>query len=249
MTLPLWVAEAAKDFWSMAGGPEPFPRNLRIPIANALPLTVVLLPRLRVTAVDDWLRARGIACAAAIADRSLRACLVARRGQGFVFVEGADPEDEQRFSIAHELAHFLRDYWQPRQEVRRRLGPAALEVLDGERPPTPEERIHGLLARVPLGFHVHLMERTADGRFASAAIDLAERDADLLAFELLAPSREVLEGATSPRTAERRASVRQRLVGVFGLPAGPAERYAGILVPEPREPASLLHRLGLIDTS
>ncbi len=249
MMTPLWVSETADAFWKAAGGLEPFPRNLRIPIANALPLTVVLLPRLRVIAVDAWLRARAIACATASIDRALRACLVARHGQGFIFVDGLDPEDEQRFSVAHELAHFLREYWQPRQDAIQRLGPSAREVLDGERPPTPEERIHGLLARVRLDFHVHLMERTPDGRFADATVGRAEHDADLLAFELLAPACDVLAGLAACTAVERRARVRQRLIGVFGLPSGPAERYARLLIPEAHAPASLLQRLGLIDSS
>ena len=29
MSAPLWVADLASEFWSLAGGPEPFPRRLR----------------------------------------------------------------------------------------------------------------------------------------------------------------------------------------------------------------------------
>ena len=249
MTMPLWVSEAADSFWSAAGGPEPFPRNLRIPIANALPVSVVLLPRLRVAAVEDWLQRRGIRCATAAQDRPLRACLVARYGHGFIVVEGADPEDEQRFSLAHELAHFLRHYWQPRCQAAERLGESALEVLDGERPPSQDERIHGLLAHVRLGFHVHLMDRTADHQVAGAAVDLAERDADLLAFELLAPGDAVIENVPRLPPEQYREAIRRRLVTDFRLPADPAERYARLLVPERHRPSPLLHRLGFVDSS
>lgn len=244
--MPLWVAELADAFWAAAGGPEPVPRDLRVPIATALPLTVVLLPRLGVAAVDTWLRRRGIPRGLAVTDRPLRACLVARSGHGIILLEGTDPEDEQRFSLAHELAHFLRHYWQPRREVAALLGPGVLAVLDGDRAPRPDERIHALLAHVPLGFHVHLMARTPAGGVEDAATDLAERDADLLAWELLAASMEVVRAVPTLAAEERRAAVTHLLTTGYGLPAAPARRYAALLVPATQRPDSLIRRLGLV---
>jgi hypothetical protein len=238
---PLWVSEAAGEFWAAAGGEEGFPRELRGPIARALPLAVVLLPRLRVSAVDDWLRRQGIACAVGARDRWLRACLVARRGQGIAFVDGTDPEDEQRYSLAHELAHFLRDYSRPRAMAAAKLGPGVLAVLDGERPARPEERVDALLARTPIGLHVHLMARDAEGGIADAAIAAAEADADRLAYELLAPGERVLSGGERDV-----AALAGELVAGYGLPAGAAERYAAELVGPRPAAESFARRLGLV---
>lgn len=239
MTAPLWVTELAAAFWEAAGGPEPFPRDLRAPIARALPLAVVLLPRLRVTGLDAWLRARGIACGTDLADRPLRACLVARAGHGLVFLDGADGDDDQRFSLAHELAHFLRHYLQPRRTAREHLGAGILEVLDGERPPRHEERVHALLAGIQVGYHVHLMERR-EGRPASAVIERAEREADLLAFELLAPATAVLAALPASPGVDRQARAVGALRERFGFPAGAAQRYAAQIFPHaPRGDAFL----------
>jgi hypothetical protein len=89
------------------------------------------------------------------------------------------------------------------------------------------------------------MDRTAEGQFASAAIDDAERDADVLAYELLAPSAFVLASIGSGSSLDRRATMAADLTHGYGLPVRVAARYAAILVPRADRPDSLVHRLGL----
>lgn len=241
----LWISETTEMFWKGAGAPEPFPRNLRIPIANSLSLAIVSMPALRLTGVERWMSNQGAICGIGVDDRKLRACLVARYGQGIIFLDGSDPEDEQRFSLAHELAHYLRDYLAPRRLASERLGKDVLEVLDGDRPPRHEERVHALLARVQIGFHVHLMDRSPDGNIVSDAIEEAERDADRLALELLAPSEEVLDEARQYSPERRREALVRSLIEVYGLPATLAAYYALLLVPKPKKEESFVRRLGL----
>src|SRR5205085_3975397 len=112
-------------------------------------------------------------------DRPLRGCLLACDGAGFIFLDAADPPAERTFSLAHELAHFLRDYWRPRQRAFAALGGSVREVFDGGRAPRREERLHALLRGVSLGPHVHLMAR--DGGTPPPEVAAAESDADRLA--------------------------------------------------------------------
>jgi hypothetical protein len=227
MSVPLWVAELAGAFWELARESEPFPRNLRRAIARAVPLSVVLLPQLSVSAALRWLQTAGLVCELPGQDRPLRGCLVARCGHGVALIDGADADDEQRYSIAHELAHFLRDYWNERRRIGKRLGLAALEVLDGERPPTSQERLQAMLRNVSLGFHLHLMERDAEGQPTTPSILTSEADADRLAYELLAPADEVLAHAQCPTEN----GLVERLRITFGLPGVQASGYARILLP------------------
>jgi hypothetical protein len=238
--VPLWVAELADAFWGAAGVREPFPRALRRPIARALQVVILTLPRLRFNDVLAWLQRHRIACPCSAADRSLHACLAAWAGWGYIFLDGTDPEDEQRLSLAHELAHFLRHYWQPRQVATRRLGEQVLEVLDGRRQPTRAERLHALLASVPVGFHLHLLDRDPEGGFPAGTVLAAEEEADRLAYELLAPADEVM----SRLGPDQEQNLAEFLRTDFGLPAAHASRYRDFLVPPaPADP--LLKRLGL----
>ena len=240
MSAPLWVRELAGGFWDLVpGGPGPFPRSLAGPIARTgLEVTVRESAGLDVAGVARYLAGIGVGWKLDVADRPLRACLVACNGAGFVFLDAADPDDERRFSLAHELAHFLRHYREPRRRAVERIGPRVLEVLDGLRPPTPAEQLHGLLRRAPAGPHVHLMERGERGA-VPAEIAAAESEADRLAFELLAPADIVLADEPADSTL-----LTARLVGGFGLPEGAARAYAGLLRPGTRE-GGLLGRLKL----
>lgn len=231
------IARAAERFWSRAGGRPAPPADMERAVLWALPLDVQPVTGLTVARIAAWLSAQGLPHPPLGPARRLRGCLLARRGQGVVFVEADDPPAEQRFTLAHEAAHFLLDYQETRERALARLGEAIRPVLDGERPPTHQERLHALLADVPLGLHTHLMERGPDGAPCLEAAD-AECDADRLALELLAPEREALAlvratgtgGETYTARASRAAAV---LAARFGLPPAVAEGYA----------RGLLHRL------
>jgi hypothetical protein len=243
MSVPLWVAELVRTFWAAAGTTEPFPRNLRRPCFRALPVSIILLSRLRLDGVRTWLRENGIHCPCEETDRPLRACLVAHHGHGLIFLDGTDEEDEQRFSLAHELAHFLRHYWQPRQVACRRLGEQIVQVFDGERAPTLQERLHALLRNAPLGFHLHLMLRGPRREIPTTAVARAEEEADLVAYELLAPAADVLArcGQVQDQGA-RRAWLVEVLQTDFGLPQQQAADYGRLLLP-PVQEDPLLRRL------
>jgi hypothetical protein len=242
MSVVPWVAELVRAFWADAGAVEAFPRELRRPIARVLPVSIVLLPRLRLDDVREWLRDNGICCPCDQGDRPLRACLAACRGHGLVFLDGADPADEQCFSLGHEVGHFLRHYWRPRQLACRRLGGQVVEVFDGERSATSQERLHALLRNVPLGFQLHLMRRGPRRELLDAEVARAEEDADLLAYELLAPARDVLARLGTVRDEAARERLVEMLQSMFGLPREPAGCYAELLLPVVREDP-LLRRL------
>lgn len=248
MTAPVWVHALAATFWRLAGGDDGrFPRDMRAAVARAFPLSPVHLPGLQVSSVVAWLRAQGVPCSLDAVDRELHACLVAQAGSGIVFLDRLDDHTQQRFSLAHELAHFLHDYWEPRRHAVEQFGDGVLEVFDGVRPPRAEEQVQALLAQVPIGFRIHLLDREPDGMTASYEVDAVELDADRLALQLLAPEELVLDALDPVPRAERNAAARVLLVDRFGLPTSIAARYASVLVPPEPEPSPFLRHLRIVE--
>lgn len=242
------IVARAKNFWRFAARIEPFPRSLEPTVAWVLPLAVVKLPKLGLFDLHDWLARRDIPFCCDISDRRLRACLLGKMGRGIIFLDGSDPEDERRFSLAHEVAHFLIDYHDPRQKALAVLGESGREVLDGERPPTLEERLTGILQHVELGTFTHLMDRLPTGDVGRIDILAAEDNADRFAIELLAPREIVITRLEEQgiQWAEEAAfkAIQKTLIQEFGLPSRTAEEYGRMVVMGRRPARSFREWLG-----
>lgn len=208
----------AARFWERAGVTEPFPRRLSPTIAAVLPVAVVFLPKLTVARMGEWLSNRGAGGLRQAKDRPIRGCLIAQRGHAFIFADGSMNEDEQRLTLAHETAHFIHHYEAPRVSAIALLGSSIEPVLDGEREATPREKLRGALRGVPIGVYEHALDRSEDGA-PDAVTGSMEVEADLIAFELLAPAA-MVRRSTQP--GEDRV---QDLTTRFGLPAWAATRW------------------------
>jgi hypothetical protein len=228
------IRDWAERFWLLGEQSEPFPRSLESAVSWALPLVLVKLPRLDVESINDYTRQRGLYLECKAAPRALRGCLLAKGGSGIVFLDGTDPPDEMRFTLAHEVAHFLLDHLKPRQEVINALGSTIQDALNGDREPTPDERLSAMVRGVSFERFEHLMDRTSEGSIARREALRAEDRADLLALELLAPLQCLRESLVKKQVAWSDAQagdvVEGLLIAEYGLPPDVARNYARFLI-------------------
>jgi hypothetical protein len=244
------IVSIAESFWEEAGPPsEAWPRDIEDVLSFALPITPVPLHGLRVSAIQAWLDRRKMPCFFPCHDRDLRGCLVADRGVGFIFIDASDSEAERRFTLAHEAAHFLLEYHLPRRRAVADLGTEYLNVLDGLREPTLDERVVAWSCSIQSTPHIHLMEPEGGGRMTRPDVWKAENRADDLALELLAPADEVTK-RTNPNQMHPTyftfvSDVVTELTSTFELPKSVARRYAHRLAASQIGEPSVLTSLGL----
>ena len=197
-------------------------------VAWAAPLAVVALPELRITVAHGWLAERGVALGFGNKDRPLRGLLLAWRGSGLIFVDGSIPMADRRFTVAHELGHFLLDYMEPRGQVLRR-DPDLLEVIDGHRLSTTEDRARAVLDGLPLGVHTHLLDRDPHGH-GTWEMERGEDLSSRFALELLSPwnsARAIVGQVPNNLTWEARLEEATRLIeSRFQLPSDVARTRA-----------------------
>jgi hypothetical protein len=243
MKIELWLEEAVEAICQSAASASIFPRDVEA-IANEASLSVffVPLPNLTVERVETWIAKRHGKFQFLCSNRPLRGCIVALRGRAVIFTDTTDSADEQRFTQAHELGHFLADYQWPRQRALDALGEVIRPVLDGDRPPTRTERVHAALADVPLGYFHDLMARDEGGQINMASVRNTEARADCLALNLLAPVEIVCSHIRiSPTETERNAFGHEAvrvLCDEFGLPRWAAREYGRWLWTHLHRPSS-----------
>lgn len=238
--------EAVELFWKLCGEDNDFPRNVERVVALALPLTIIKIPGLNLRAAENWLRQRGVPFHFGCASRAVRGCLVAFAGRGLIFIDADDPEDEQRFTAAHEAAHFLADYWLPRQKALKKFGAAIANVMDGFRRPTPAERINAVIVGTRIGVYTDLMGREANEPHNNEVWDIEDR-ADSIALEILAPQAQVLSSINIPtggKFTQRVQAVGEELKNRFGLPASISQSYSHSLLKNIGQGPSWMESLG-----
>jgi hypothetical protein len=210
MSAPQWAWETARRFWADAGG-WTHPVDLRAAIDRAgLMVRVDEIAGLSTHRVRDYLGRRGASIPRELADRPLRGCLVAGGDAGWLLLDVDDAEDERLFTLAHELAHFLRHHL---QQVRHVEGVAG--------------RLRAALRGARSMEFVHLMERGPG--FIPWVVFEAEEEADWLAVELLAPEEELLARLSPNAGREEIAGVLRQ---TFGLPESVASAHSARLIPE-----------------
>jgi len=158
-------------------------------VAMRLPLAQLVIPRLTAERVRAWLVAHQTQAGIELEQGGLRGALVARDGIGIAFINGSDARIERRFSLAHEVGHFVAEYLAERVNMQRIGGDSMFDVLEGRRAATAAERLRFAVAARPLS--VRLWSCT--GSPADS-----ERLANRVATELLAPAEILLRVAPPP---------------------------------------------------
>ncbi|MFN3170693.1 MAG: hypothetical protein ACE37E_08370 [Hyphomicrobiales bacterium] len=201
-----------------------FPRELAHIAPLTLPISILVAANLTTADVAKALRSATGKASRPTRERRLRGCLVAHRGFGMIFLDEDDP-NMMRFALAHELSHFVGHYLARRELVIARMGSDIVNVLDGVRPATPQERLAGILTGCSLGAFTDVMERE-DGVPLSTEAEIMEYEADEAAFLALAPIGQVIAKTIDHYGKVDRPTATATLAKVFGLSDCDANRHA-----------------------
>lgn len=237
----------ARRFWRLAEGPAGFPVDISYAVMCALEVYVEEVANLTTGEAVARSGGRGVGAHEKIAERAIHGCLLVGRCGAAILVEQNDAEDEKRFTVAHEAAHFILEVKRHQERAALRMGRDFVDVLHGLREATPDERIDAWLRDARADTLVHFMDRAPTGEYGCLRTLNAECLADDLAVEILAPRSELIRSLSALGSIgfyEALRAARHIAERRFGLPPAIAERYAQRTVWQLRGGASTAERFG-----
>ena len=239
----------AEWFWTRAGRPVRYPVDISYAAICALEVSIHMIADLTPAAATDFFRRDGSRGATAFGQRAMHGCIAFGPRGATIMVEQKDAEDERRFTIAHEVAHYILEVRRHHRLAEQRVGGDFVGILYGLREATPTERIDAWLNNVRSTPTAHFMDRTPDGGYGCGRSPEAECSADRLALEILAPRAEMVRAVLDCRKLPFRNPVdaTQRFAEQrFGLPSEVAGPYASRIAWELTGGPSTAERFGLV---
>jgi Zn-dependent peptidase ImmA (M78 family) len=185
------IEKIANHFWAAAGGRERYgqPVDINAATSTALRIPIIKISGLTFEKANGLLTRIGGPQDASGGPTALHGLIVADQDTAIIFINGDDTVDEQRATAAHEVSHFLRHYREPREQVRRLLGPSIEDVLMRRRSPKPTERLAAVMRGVPLA--CFRCSEPYDRATLLGSTQEIEDEADAVALEILAPRSDV----------------------------------------------------------
>ena len=247
MSMDVAAQHWADWFWKRAGRRSEYPVNIGYAAMSALEVYVEEVAGLTTHAAVFHVRRAGISCAISHDESRLHGCVVVGRRGAVILVEKNDDEAQKRFTIAHEVAHYILEVRRHRERAADRMGRDFSDVLYGSREATPTERIDAWLSDVRSDKILHLMDRAPGGGYGCARTMDAECVADELALEILAPRSDVKEALSSLGRmgfAESLSAARRIAERRYGLPGAIAGVYASRAVRRLKGGPSTAERFG-----
>jgi IrrE N-terminal-like domain len=224
------IEQIARDFWTAAGGRKRYgePIDINAATSTALRIPIVSLQGLTFEKASLFLRRIGGPQDLVGGTQRLHGLIVADQDTAIIFVDEGDSPEERRATVAHEVSHFVRHYREPRERVRRLLGPSIDDVLTRRRSPAPAERLAAVMRGVPLACF-RCSEPYERASLLGSAQDI-EDEADAIALEILAPRRDV---------QRRNVPDADSIAREYGIPRRLAEVAEGLSRPVRHSPTIL----------
>ena len=217
-------------FWRRAGGRFSYPADIAYAAMCALDVYVEEVAGLTPVRAAAYVGREGLWILDGADERSLHGCVIIGRSGAAILVEKNEDEAEKRFTVAHEVSHYILEVKQRHNRAADVMGQEFTDTLYGLREATPTERIDAWLNNTHSDALAHFMDRAPGGGYGCSRTLEAECVADDLALEILAPRSELMAAISSVGFSESLKAARRISEGRFGLPEGVAERYASRIV-------------------
>jgi len=242
------IERIAREFWSTVD--QNYHENYDIisAVDTSPTIDLIKIKNLSISKIEEWLIAIGLKDNFDIPDRRLHGVLIIKGDSVAMFIEDDENPIQQRFTVAHEVSHYLLDYQIPKEKAILALGKEIEDVLNGNLPANNTQLALSVIKGINIDPYSFLIEKTGNGSFEDWKNFNSENEADYLALELLAPRIRIInETFSSTKRLSYSQFTRKSqeiLIEKYRIPSDIARQYASQLAYSVTSGPSFLDKMG-----
>lgn len=242
------IERIAREFWATSYAEFRYNYDIIKVVESSPNVHLIRIPQLNPTKITSWLTSRKIDIPVENNDRSLDGALLIQNGTVIMFIDTAENDIRQRYTLAHQVSHFLLAYQMPKERAIIKLGKEIAAALKDDTEAPVTQLVQSALQGMTGAAYTLLIEKSEDA-FPSDRLNLLpESPADTLALELLAPRYQIIQETASASARLRyspfKRTCQELLIDKYRIPLEIAHKYAKELASSVTSGPSFLSKFG-----
>ena len=235
------IERIAREFWATTHAEFRYNYDIVKVVESSLNVQLIRMPQLSPKNITSWLSDHDMNIPLENNERNLHGALIIQNGAVLMFIDTTENDTRQRYTLAHQVSHFLLDYQMPKERTIMTLGKEIAGVLKGNAEASVEQLVQSAFNGMTDKVYTLFIEK-------DEAIP-SENPADSLALELLAPRYQIIHETAAKSIllsyAPFKRKCRELLIGKYRIPSEIAHKYASDLAGSVMNKSSFLSRLGI----
>lgn len=249
MTAKPQIERIARKFWATTQAEFRYDYDIVKAVESSLNVHLIRMQQLNPTKIISWLASHNMDIPFESKATHLNGALLIKNDNVIMFIDAAENAVQQRYTLAHQVSHFLLNYQMPKERAIMTLGKEIAQVLSGNTEASVTQLVQSTVSNITGNVYTLLIEKWDESTSFDWELLRTKDPAVSLTLELLAPRYQIINETASVGARLRYSPFKRKcqelLIDKYRIPSEIAHKYASELAGSVTSGPSFLSKLGI----